>query len=172
MAETKETLNDLKDLKATAKADALPASSSEPNSEVVARREPQKDALGRSYATGRRKASVARVWVKQGNGKISVNGKDQRDYFGRETNLLIINQPFLIASRMNQFDITCTVKGGGLTGQAGAIRHGISRALEYFEPELRPSRKDAGLLTRDSRVVERKKTGKKKARRSKQWAKR
>ncbi len=173
MSETKETLNDLKDLKGAAATDAPSASAkSEPNSEVVTQREPQKDALGRSYATGRRKASVARVWAKPGNGKISVNGKDQRDYFGRETNLLIINQPFLIASRMNQFDIICTVKGGGLTGQAGAIRHGISRALENFEPELRPSLKEAGLLTRDSRVVERKKTGKKKARRSKQWAKR
>lgn len=174
MADTKETLNDLKDLKGAAKADtgAKAEATAEPTSEVVTQREPKRDSLGRSYATGRRKASIARVWVKPGSGKISVNGKDQRDYFGRETNLLIINQPFLIASRMNQFDIMCTVRGGGLTGQAGAIRHGISRALESYEPELRPSLKDAGLLTRDSRVVERKKTGKKKARRSKQWAKR
>lgn len=172
MAETKETLNDLKDLKGTAEASATETTSNEPSSEVVTQREPQRDSMGRAYATGRRKASIARVWVKPGSGKVTVNGKDQRDYFGRETNLLIINQPFLIASRMNQFDVVCTVKGGGLTGQAGALRHGISRALENYEPEVRPSLKEAGLLTRDSRVVERKKTGKKKARRSKQWAKR
>ncbi len=173
MADAKETITDLKDLKVAKTATSTEATSDKAT--VVADdapREPKKDALGRAYATGRRKASIARVWVKRGNGKISVNGKDQRDYFGRETNLLIINQPFLITSRLNQFDIVCTVKGGGLTGQAGAVRHGISRALENYEPELRPAMKDAGLLTRDSRVVERKKTGKRKARRSKQFSKR
>lgn len=172
MADAQNTLSDLKDLKGanveTAQAGATAVDVKDENTP----REPQRDSLGRSYATGRRKASIARVWVRPGAGKVMVNGKDQRDYFGRETSLLIINQPFLIASRLNQFDVVCTVKGGGLTGQAGAIRHGISRALQNYEPEVRPSLKEAGLLTRDSRVVERKKTGKRKARRSKQWAKR
>ena len=175
MADKKEPITDLKDLKANtaaAPAKAAKVEQAAVSTDEPAERQPIKDSLGRSYATGRRKSSIARVWAKPGSGKVIVNGKDQRDYFGRETNLLIINQPFLIASRMNQFDINCTVKGGGLTGQAGAIRHGISRALENFEPELRPSLKDAGLLTRDSRVVERKKTGKRKARRSKQFSKR
>lgn len=135
-------------------------------------REPKKDAQGRSYATGRRKESTARVWVKPGKGKIVVNGKDQAEYFGRQTHLLVLNQPFLAANRVNAFDVMATVKGGGLSGQAGAIRHGISRALQYFEPELRGSLKAAGMLTRDSRTVERKKVGLHKARRSKQWAKR
>jgi small subunit ribosomal protein S9 len=140
------------------------------NTPVV--REPKKDAQGRSYATGRRKESIARVWVKPGKGKIVVNGKDQSAYFGRQTHLLVLNQPFLAANRVNAFDVVATVKGGGLSGQAGAIRHGISRALQLFEPELRPSLKSAGMLTRDSRTVERKKVGLHKARRSKQWAKR
>lgn len=135
-------------------------------------REPKKDAQGRSYATGRRKVSTARVWVKPGKGKIIVNGKDQAQYFGRPTHLLVLNQPFLAANRVNQFDVIATVAGGGLSGQAGAIRHGISRALQYFEPELRGALKAAGMLTRDARMVERKKVGLHKARRSKQWAKR
>jgi small subunit ribosomal protein S9 len=130
------------------------------------------DKHGRSYATGRRKESVARVWLKPGKGTVVVNGKDQVDYFGRQTQRLVLNQPFLIVDRVGQFDVMCTVKGGGLSGQAGAVRHAISRALQNFEPTLRPSLKKAGLLTRDSRVVERKKVGKHKARRSKQWAKR
>ena len=138
----------------------------------VKAREPKIDKLGRAYATGRRKESVARVWLKRGKGKVVVNGKVQEVYFGRQTHLLVLNQPFLIADRVNEFDVMCTVAGGGLSGQAGAIRHGISRALENFEPALRPALKKAGMMTRDARQVERKKVGKHKARRSKQWAKR
>lgn len=136
------------------------------------KREPKRDKFGRSYGTGRRKESTARVWVKPGSGKVVVNGEEQEKYFGRKTHLLIINQPFLVSGRLNQFDVFCTVKGGGLSGQAGAVRHGISRALEQFEPDLRPALKKAGLLTRDSRAVERKKAGLHKARRAKQWVKR
>lgn len=135
-------------------------------------REPKVDAQGRSYGTGRRKESVARVWVKRGKGKIIVNGKPQEQYFGRQTHLLVINQPFLVANRVGEFDVVCTVVGGGLSGQAGAIRHGISRALDNFEPALRTALKKAGFITRDARQVERKKVGLHKARRSKQWAKR
>lgn len=134
--------------------------------------QPKRDALGRSYATGRRKDASARVWIKPGKGKIIVNGKDQSQYFGRQTHLLVLNQPFLIANRTAQYDVIATVKGGGLSGQAGAIRHGISRAMQYYEPELRAPLKAAGMLTRDARNVERKKVGLHKARRSKQWAKR
>lgn len=135
-------------------------------------REPKIDAQGRSYGTGRRKESTARVWVKPGRGKIVVNGKEQEVYFGRKTHLLILNQPFLAVNRVNQFDVYCTVVGGGLSGQAGAIRHGISRALQNHDPELRAALKAAGFLTRDARAVERKKYGLHKARRSKQWVKR
>jgi small subunit ribosomal protein S9 len=141
-------------------------------SEAPRKREPKLDAKGRAYATGRRKESVARVWVMRGKGKVIVNGKPQEQYFGRQTHLLVLNQPFLVANRVNEFDVMCTVVGGGLSGQAGAIRHGISRALENFEPDLRQPLKKAGLITRDPRQVERKKVGKHKARRSKQWAKR
>ncbi|MAH06150.1 MAG: 30S ribosomal protein S9 [Pseudomonadota bacterium] len=136
------------------------------------KREAKHDSLGRAYATGRRKESVARVWIKPGTGKVVVNGKEQGVYFGRKTHLLVLNQPFLAVKRTKQFDVMATVKGGGLSGQAGAIRHAISRALENFEPELRPALKAAGMLTRDARIVERKKIGKHKARRTKQWAKR
>ncbi len=115
---------------------------------------------------------MARVWIKSGSGKVTVNGRDQDVYFARKTQQLILNQPFLIADRVGRFDVVCTVKGGGLSGQAGAVRHGISRALENFDPNLRSPLKKAGLLTRDARTVERKKIGKHKARRSKQWAKR
>ena len=125
-----------------------------------------------AYGTGRRKDAVARVWVKPGNGKVTVNGRDQTVYFARQTQQLILNQPFLIINQVGKFDVICTVKGGGLSGQAGAVRHGISRALEKFEPEFRPALKTAGMLTRDARIVERKKVGKHKARRTKQWAKR
>ncbi len=135
-------------------------------------REAKVDPQGRSYGTGRRKESVARVWVKRGKGKITVNGKSQEQYFGRQTHLLVLNQPFLVANRVGEFDVICTVVGGGLSGQAGAIRHGISRALDNFEPALHTPLKKAGFLTRDARQVERKKVGKHKARRSKQWAKR
>ena len=138
----------------------------------VIRVEPKRDAFGRSYATGRRKESVARVWIKPGKGEISINGKKAAQYFARPVLRMLITQPFLVADRYNQFDVICTVNGGGLSGQAGAVRHGISRALTYYEPELRGILKVAGFLTRDSRTVERKKYGKAKARRSFQFSKR
>ena len=134
--------------------------------------QPKRDALGRSYATGKRKNAVARVWIKPGNGKIEVNGRDSPVYFARPVLRMLINQPFVVTDRLGQFDVWCTVKGGGLSGQAGAVRHGISRALIYYEPGLRPVLKHGGFLTRDSRVVERKKYGKAKARRSFQFSKR
>ncbi len=130
------------------------------------------DAFGRAYATGKRKNAVARVWIKPGRGQITVNGRDVETFFARPTLRMIINQPFTVANRVNQFDVVCTVSGGGLSGQAGAVRHGISRALTFFEPELRPTLKSGGFLTRDSRVVERKKYGRRKARRSFQFSKR
>lgn len=168
-----EAIKDLKDLKeATGDATAQAVAPETNTEDAPVKHERKVDDLGRAYATGRRKESVARVWLKKGTGKVVVNGKVQDQYFCRQTHLLVLNQPFLIADRVNQFDVMCTVKGGGLSGQAGAVRHGISRALENFEPELRPSLKKAGMLTRDARVVERKKIGKHKARRSKQWAKR
>jgi len=135
-------------------------------------REPKRDALGRSYATGRRKESTARVWIKPGKGEIIVNGKRVVQYFARPVLRMLLTQPFLVADRYNQFDVYCTVTGGGLSGQAGAVRHGISRALTYYEPDLRSILKVAGFLTRDSRAVERKKYGKAKARRSFQFSKR
>ena len=134
--------------------------------------EPKRDAFGRSYATGRRKESVARVWIKPGKGEIIVNDKKVMQYFARPVLRMLITQPFLVADRYNQFDVFCTVNGGGLSGQAGAVRHGISRALTYYEPDLRGILKVAGFLTRDSRAVERKKYGKAKARRSFQFSKR
>lgn len=130
------------------------------------------DDQGRSYATGKRKDAVARVWIKPGSGKITVNGRDQEVYFARPTLRLIVNQPFQVAGRENQYDVVATVKGGGLSGQAGAVKHGISQAIQLAEPELRGALKAAGFLTRDSRVVERKKYGKAKARRSFQFSKR
>ena len=130
------------------------------------------DAQGRSYATGRRKNAVSRVWVKPGSGKITVNGRDVTTYFARPVLRMIINQPFVAARVEAEFDVICTVTGGGLSGQAGAVRHGISRALTYFNPELRSALKSGGFLTRDPRVVERKKYGKHKARRSTQFSKR
>ena len=130
------------------------------------------DAQGRAYATGRRKDAVARVWIKPGTGKITVNGRDQEIYFARPTLRLVINQPFGVAGREGQYDVICTVTGGGLSGQAGAVKHGISQALTRFEPILRAPVKAAGFLTRDSRAVERKKYGKAKARRSFQFSKR
>ena len=135
-------------------------------------REPKKDAQGRSYATGKRKNAVARVWVKAGSGKIIVNGRALETYFARPVLRMLINQPFQVAGRIDQFDVVATVAGGGLSGQAGAVRHGISRALTFFEPALRSPLKAGGFLTRDSRVVERKKYGKTKARRSFQFSKR
>jgi small subunit ribosomal protein S9 len=130
------------------------------------------DAQGRAYATGKRKNAVARVWIKPGAGKITVNGRDIETYFARPVLRMILNQPFEAANRKDQYDIWCTVKGGGLSGQAGAVRHGLSKALTYFEPELRGVLKKGGFLTRDSRVVERKKYGRAKARRSFQFSKR
>lgn len=130
------------------------------------------DAQGRSYATGKRKDAVARVWVKPGSGKITVNGKEFAAYFARPVLQMILQQPIVAAAREGQFDIDATVAGGGLSGQAGAVRHGISKALTYFEPELRSVLKKGGFLTRDSRTVERKKYGKAKARRSFQFSKR
>ena len=130
------------------------------------------DNLGRAYATGRRKNAVARVWIKSGNGKLTVNGREGNVYFARLVLQMILGQPFAAADRVDQFDVWCTVKGGGLSGQAGAVRHGISRAMPIHEPGLRPVLKKGGFLTRDSRVVERKKYGKAKARKSFQFSKR
>ena len=135
-------------------------------------REQQIDKFGRAYATGRRKDAVARVWLKPGTGKITVNGRDQEVYFARPTLRLVINQVFDIADRKGQYDVVATVFGGGLSGQAGAVRHGISQALTRYEPALRSAVKREGFLTRDPRVVERKKYGKAKARRSFQFSKR
>ena len=134
--------------------------------------EPKIDTLGRSYATGRRKESTARVWVKRGTGKISINGKEMVNYFARPVLQMQLNFVFDITERKDQFDVIATVKGGGLSGQAGAVRHGLSRALCLFEPDLRKPLKIAGMLTRDSRVVERKKYGRAKARKSFQFSKR
>ncbi len=175
--EEKRTLEDLKDLMAPAatepaatEPDAGEPAVGEPDATVAV--EPQIDALGRAYATGKRKNAVARVWLKRGAGKITVNGREEERYFARPVLRMIIGQPFDAVDRNGQYDIWCTVKGGGLSGQAGAVRHGISRALLRFEPGLRPALKSGGFLTRDSRVVERKKYGKAKARRSFQFSKR
>ncbi|TWT10648.1 30S ribosomal protein S9 [Reyranella sp. CPCC 100927] len=142
------------------------------SSQEPVQRTKEVDAQGRAYATGRRKNAVARVWVKPGTGKITVNGKDQVIYFARPTQRMIIQQPFQVAGRIDQYDVVATVTGGGLSGQAGAVRHGISQALTKYEPELRPPLKHGGFLTRDPRVVERKKYGKAGARRSFQFSKR
>ncbi|MCP4395172.1 MAG: 30S ribosomal protein S9 [Alphaproteobacteria bacterium] len=169
MATEVKSLEDLKDAIAETNADAA-VSSAMVEEPVV--REPKRDELGRSYATGRRKNATARVWIKPGKGLIVVNGKPLETYFPRPVLRMLINQPFEVTSRAAEFDVFCTVKGGGLSGQAGAVRHGISRALNDYEPELRPLLKKEGFLTRDSRVVERKKYGKAKARKSFQFSKR
>ena len=143
-----------------------------PVAETLAPKEPQRDDLGRSYATGKRKDAVARVWIKPGSGKVTVNGKDMDAYFARPVLQMILRQPFTVAGVEGEFDVQATVKGGGLSGQAGAVKHGISKALQLYEPSLRPALKAAGFLTRDSRVVERKKYGKAKARKSFQFSKR
>ena len=140
--------------------------------EIAAPREPVRDSLGRTYATGKRKDAVARVWIKPGSGKVVINGKDQDVYFARPVLQLILRQPMQIVGVEGEFDVFATVKGGGLTGQAGAVKHGISKALQLYEPSLRGALKAAGFLTRDSRVVERKKFGKRKARASFQFSKR
>jgi len=158
-----ETLNSLEDLGTSA---ATPVANEAPV-------HVQKlDQYGRAYATGKRKDAVARVWVKPGSGKITVNGKDFVAYFARPVLQLIVQQPIGVAERVDQYDIVATVSGGGLSGQAGAVRHGISQALTFYEPELRGVLKKGGFLTRDSRVVERKKYGRAKARRSFQFSKR
>jgi small subunit ribosomal protein S9 len=164
MSDTVETLADLNTL-----GTDVPAA---PTGPAAPLREKEVDAQGRSYATGRRKDAVARVWLKPGTGKITVNGRDQETYFARPTLRLVINQPFTVTERVGQYDIVATVKGGGLSGQAGAVKHGISQALSKFEPALRSAVKAEGFLTRDSRAVERKKYGKAKARRSFQFSKR
>jgi small subunit ribosomal protein S9 len=163
MADETQTLSDLGQL--------AEATGMTPEAEAASV-EPQRDAQGRSYATGKRKDAVARVWIKPGSGKFTVNGRDQAVYFARPVLRMILAQPFLAADRGGQFDVVCTVKGGGLSGQAGAVRHGISKALTLYEPGLRPVLKSGGFLTRDSRVVERKKYGRAKARRSFQFSKR
>lgn len=157
----KKNLSDLK----SAVAESAAAGAPEEGKPVL-------DAKGRAYGTGRRKNAVARVWVSRGSGKVTVNGRDIAVYFARGTQRLVLNQPFEFANRIGQFDVVCMVSGGGLTGQAGAVRHGISRALVNFEPGLRTPLKKAGMLTRDNRMVERKKYGRHKARRGTQWVKR
>jgi len=181
MSDTRQSLSDLADL--TSAEPAAPAPAPEagepvapppaaPQAPSAPLREQQLDKQGRAYATGRRKDAVARVWLKPGNGTITVNGRDQTVYFARPTLRLVINQVFDIADRQGQYDVVCTVVGGGLSGQAGAVKHGISQALTRFEPALRTTVKQAGFLTRDPRVVERKKYGRAKARRSFQFSKR
>jgi small subunit ribosomal protein S9 len=171
--ETKnETVSDLADLKNIA-GDAPEGDSAEIAAKAdVPLREQELDAQGRAYATGRRKDATARVWLVPGSGKVTVNGRDQEVYFARPTLRLVIDQPFAITERQGQYDVIATVKGGGLSGQAGAVKHGISQALAKYEPALRSTVKAAGFLTRDSRVVERKKYGRAKARRSFQFSKR
>lgn len=184
MSDNRQSLSDLAELtgQQAAQPAPAPAASDAPAVEAAASpppaqseaplREQQLDKHGRAYATGRRKDAVARVWLKPGSGKIEVNGRDQETYFARATLRLVINQPFDVADRAGQYDVVATVKGGGLSGQAGAVKHGIAQALSRYEPALRTAVKQAGFLTRDPRVVERKKYGRAKARRSFQFSKR
>ncbi len=162
MAEDIKSLGDLETV----------ASVDEAIADTAVIREPKRDDFGRSYATGKRKDAIARVWIKPGSGKVMVNGKEMNSYFARPVLQMILRQPFQVAGVEDQFDVNATVKGGGLSGQAGAVKHGISKALQLYEPALRGALKSAGFLTRDSRVVERKKYGKRKARRSFQFSKR
>ncbi|MBX7146534.1 MAG: 30S ribosomal protein S9 [Alphaproteobacteria bacterium] len=164
--------NSLSDIKNIVNANAQNHSSNVQASSSEEKAKPKLDKLGRSYATGKRKNAIARVWVKRGSGRITINNIDSQSYFARPVLRMVINQPFAIINQTGQYDIVCTVKGGGLSGQAGAVRHGISRALTYFDPSLRPTLKTQGFLTRDSRVVERKKYGRAKARRRFQFSKR
>ena len=172
MSEETKTLADLKEVVEGAgdAPAAAPVAGEAPGEAPLP--EPKIDAQGRAYATGKRKDAVARVWIKPGSGRVTVNERELERYFARPVLRMILNQPLVAAGRENQYDITCTVSGGGLSGQAGAVRHGISKALTYFEPTLRPVLKKGGFLTRDSRVVERKKYGRAKARRSFQFSKR
>jgi small subunit ribosomal protein S9 len=166
MADLQQSLGGLRD--ALAGAQAARPTQAQTSADVG----PKIDAQGRAYATGKRKNAVARVWIKPGKGSITVNGRDSPVYFARPVLRMLLNQPFVVANRLGQYDVICTVIGGGLSGQAGAVRHGISKALTFFEPDLRPTLKSQGFLTRDPRVVERKKYGKAKARRSFQFSKR
>ncbi|MBB5711483.1 30S ribosomal protein S9 [Sphingomonas xinjiangensis] len=177
MSDNRQSLSDLGNLAAGAPVEAseggeTAAPVTQAPVSTMPLRQQELDKYGRAYATGRRKDAVARVWLKPGTGKITINGRDQEVYFARPTLRLVINQPFGVAEREGQYDVVCTVKGGGLSGQAGAVKHGISQALTRFEPVLRAPVKAAGFLTRDSRTVERKKYGKAKARRSFQFSKR
>jgi len=166
MSETEtRSLEDLGDAMTAAATDT-------PVAEPETLPDPQIDEHGRSYATGKRKDAVARVWIKRGTGVITVNGKDQTKYFARPVLRMLVNQPLVLTERATEFDVVATVSGGGLSGQAGAVRHGISKALTLYEPGLRSMLKSGGFLTRDSRVVERKKYGRAKARRSFQFSKR
>ncbi|WP_324073299.1 MAG: 30S ribosomal protein S9 [Erythrobacter sp.] len=171
MTDETTTVSDLADLKDIA-GNAPQGDAAEIARVSAPLRQQELDKQGRAYATGRRKDAVARVWVKPGTGKITINGRDQEVYFARPTLRLVINQPFGITDRTGQYDVIATVRGGGLSGQAGAVKHGVAQALSKYEPELRGVVKAAGFLTRDSRVVERKKYGKAKARRSFQFSKR
>jgi small subunit ribosomal protein S9 len=143
-----------------------------PGSEGAAPAEPKIDQFGRAYATGKRKNAIARVWIKRGSGSITINGRDQEIYFARPVLRMMLAQPMQVCGRLGEFDVIATVEGSGLSGQAGAIRHAISKALTYYEPALRTALKPHGFLTRDSRIVERKKYGRAKARRSFQFSKR
>ena len=160
------------DIKTLEGLETLAAGGTTPATEVSIDRQPMRDALGRAYATGKRKDAVARVWIRPGSGKVSVNGHEMSKYFARPVLQMILRQPFSVAGVVDQFDVMATVKGGGLSGQAGAVKHGISKALQFYDPGLRAALKAAGFLTRDSRVVERKKYGKAKARKSFQFSKR
>ena len=169
----KKSLEDLKTVVKEEKAVETPKEEvKEVKVEAPVKRQPKKDKFGRSQATGKKKNAIARVFVKLGKGKITVNDRDMKDYFPRPVLQMIINQPFVVTNREGQFDVICTAVGGGLSGQAYALRHGISRALDLFEPELHSALKKAGFLTRDSRVVERKKPGLSKARKRFQFSKR
>lgn len=185
MSDNRQSLSDLAQIAADAAAAPVAAPAADdvaadvavdapvvPAAPTMPLRAQEIDGLGRAYATGRRKDAVARVWVKPGTGKITVNGRDQETYFARPTLRLVINQPFGVTDREGQYDVIATVKGGGLSGQAGAVKHGIAQALTKYEPALRSAVKAEGFLTRDSRAVERKKYGKAKARRSFQFSKR
>ena len=163
----------LEDLKTVAQENTAVETVAETiKAETPAKRDPKKDKFGRSQAVGKKKNAIARVFVKLGKGKITINGRDMKDYFPRPVLQMIINQPFAVTNRIGEFDVVCTATGGGLSGQAYALRHGISRALDLFEPELHTALKKAGFLTRDSRVVERKKPGLSKARKRFQFSKR
>tara|TARA_R110000868_G_scaffold68794_5_gene203376 strand:- start:1168 stop:1716 length:549 start_codon:yes stop_codon:yes gene_type:complete len=182
MSDNRQSLSDLADLTsaapvaATVSTDASApvenAAPVQPAAPTMPLREQEIDGLGRAYATGRRKDAVARVWIKPGSGKVTINGRDQEIYFARPTLRLVLNQPFTVTDRVGSYDVIATVKGGGLSGQAGAVKHGISQALTKYEPALRGAVKAEGFLTRDSRTVERKKYGKAKARKSFQFSKR